>query len=122
MKIKIILLLLIGFLLSCTDSEDENNDIFNVTVLRQGDKCGLSTNHDSTLDFLVEFNENYNNLPNQSTRIYYASNLPEEFKVEGLQIRINFREPNNENPDEIMTCAEFTGGDDFPQIWVISVE
>ena len=122
MKIKIVLIFLLAIItFSSCNKDEEINSPFNATVLREGDKCGAG-NDTSTLDFLIEFNENFDNLPVQDERIYYASNLPEEFRAEGLQVTITFREPNYENTEEVMFCDTVTGGDDFPQIWVISVE
>lgn len=95
-------------MLSCNndnDTQEENEP--NAKVLRIGEDCGNS--------YLIQLNDN--NIPSNSTNnIFYEINLPEEFKMNDLEININFRLPND---NEIMNC---TGqGITYPQIYIESV-
>jgi len=122
MKFKILNLLLIisiGLIISCDsdDYNDESNDSFNVTVLREGNKCGIRDEIPGTLDYLIEFDNNTTDLPISNQRIYYAANLAENLRTENLQINITFREIN-EN-DEVI-CATFIGGDEYPFIYILT--
>jgi len=71
---------------------------------------------------LIEFHENYPDLPDANTRIYYASNLPEAYKTAGLEVHVLYRQPNYNNEDEVLFCILCDGGDDYPQIWITSAE
>ena len=125
MKIRILNLLLIMSLvlfMNCDNDDEnssENDNSFNVTVLRQGNKCGIIDNDSDTIDYLIEFSENATNLPIENNTIYYAANLPENYKVNDILINITFRDIN-EN-DEIL-CAAFIGGDEYPFIYILSAE
>jgi len=88
----------------------EVNKPFNATatVLGKGQDCGA---------FLIRFDDDVANLPNNGwDNIYYASNLPEEYKVEGIEINAEFRNPEG---DEFMACTAFGPG--YPQIHVVKV-
>lgn len=122
MKTKITTLLLtlsIVLFFNCSNDDDSNTN-FNATVLRQGNKCGIDDdNSSSTLDYLIEFNENVTNLPIEGTKIYYAANLPEDFKIEGLELNITFRDLNE---DELVICDTSIGGDEYPFIYVLTAQ
>lgn len=110
---KTLILTFISFfmLLSCSNSDDENtNDLINnAKVLRVGMDCGNT--------YLIKFNNDYSNIPQNTTEnTFYAINLPEQYKVENLEIFINFRLPNE---NEIMNCT--TEDIAYPQIYVVSV-
>lgn len=92
------------------ESNNQNStNSFNAKVLYQGADCGDT--------FLIQFDENVSNVPNNNTNnIFYALNLDEQYKVEGLDINVDFREPYDE---EIMACT--TAGVGFPQIFIEQV-
>ena len=107
---KVIILILRIFLATSCSSGDGNSISFNATVLARGQDCGNS--------FLIQFNEDIDNIPtNSSGNIFYEINLPEEYKIENLQVSIEFREPTN---DELMSCSSM--GTSYPQIYIESVE
>lgn len=97
-------------LLSCSNNDDANNMINNAKVLRVGMDCGNT--------YLIQFFDSYSDVPQNTTQnIFYAINLPEQYKVENLEIYINFRQPNE---NEIMSC---TSEDiSYPQIYIENVE
>lgn len=97
------------FLLSCNKT-DNQNDTFNAKVLHTGLDCGNSC--------LIKFYDGVNNVPANSTdNIFYEINLPEQYKINGLDINVNFRTPNN---DELMGCT--TMDITYPQIFIINVD
>ena len=110
---KSIFLTFISFfmLLSCSNSDDENsnNVLNNAKVLRVGMDCGNT--------YLIKFINNSNNIPQNTTQnTFYAINLPEQYKVENLEVNINFRLPNE---NEIMNCTSEDIA--YPQIYIESV-
>jgi len=83
-----------------------NENSFNAKVLYKGIDCGDT--------FLIQFNNNAINVPENFTdNIFYAINLPQQYKIEGLEININFRKPYD---NEIMACSMM--GITYPQIFV----
>ena len=119
MKTKITLVLLtLSFILcfNCSNDDDVNTN-FNAIVLRQGGSCGIDDDNGDTIDYLIEFNENITDLPIENTCIYYADNLPEAFKKEGLEINITYRDLNE---DELVICT--TLQETHPFIYVLTVE
>ncbi|MGB1393045.1 MAG: hypothetical protein ACPH4O_03935 [Flavobacteriaceae bacterium] len=105
---KTIILILSVFLATSCSSDDKIS--FNATVLEKGQDCGNS--------FLIQFNEDIDNIPaNNNENIFYEINLPEEYKIENLQITVEFREPTN---DELMSCSSM--GQSYLQIYIESVE
>ncbi len=92
------------------EDDEATLNSFNATVLSVGIDCGDS--------FLIKFNDDVENLPeNNFDNVFYEINLPIEYKVEGLQINVTFREPTNE---ELMICSSF--GFLYPQIFIVSVD
>ena len=109
---KRIILTIIGltFIIISCNKDETNDNIFNATVLGKGMDCGNS--------FLIKFNNDISGLPvNNFDNTFYEINLPEEFKTEGKKIKVEFREPEN---DEIMVCT--TMGIGYPQIYITKVE
>ena len=111
---KRIILIFIGLtflIISCSEKVTEiNEDPFNATVLYQGMDCGKA--------FLIQFNNNVSGLPmNTRDNIFYAINLPEEYKINGKKIKVEFREPFN---NEIIVCTAMGPG--YPQIYITKVE
>jgi len=49
--------------------------------------------------------------------IYYANNLPEAYKQNGLKIQVNCRQPKN---DELPACTML--GISYPHVYVISAQ
>tara|TARA_B110000093_G_C12894679_1_gene377674 strand:+ start:699 stop:1073 length:375 start_codon:yes stop_codon:yes gene_type:complete len=117
--LNLLLIITIVFITSCNSDDDneETNDSFNVTVLREGNKCGIVDDITGTLDYLIEFDQNATDLPVSNQTIYYAANLPENYRTENLQINITFREIN-ENEEAI--CATVIGGDEYPFIYILT--
>ena len=98
-------------LLSCSNNDDNSDSLINnATVLRVGMDC------DNT--YLIKFVDGYSNTPQNSTQnTFYAINLPEEYKIENLEIHIDFRLPNK---TDILNC---TSQDiSYPQIYIENVE
>ena len=110
---KIFFLTFISFfmLLSCSNSDDiTENTANNAKVLRVGIDCGNT--------YLIKFFDSYSDIPQNTTQnTFYAINLPEQYKVENLEIHINFRQPTE---NEIMNCTseDIT----YPQIYIENVE
>ena len=97
---------------SCSEKVTEINEDqpFNATVLGMGMDCGKT--------YLIQFNDNVDGLPKNSfDNICYAINLPEEFQIEGKKIKVEYREPFN---DEIMMCTAMGPG--YHQIFITKAE
>lgn len=110
--ISITILTVLISLTSCEKVEPQltEQNTFNAVVKSKGLDCGNT--------FLIEFNEDVQNLPNNTMdNIYYAINLPDEYKVEGTEINVVFRQPEDE---EYIACT--TMGTTYPQIYIISVD
>jgi len=108
MKRIILSFILLSFIfISCDKDDDQTKEEqFNATVIGQGLDCGNS--------YLIKLNEGASGLPENSfDNIFYEINLPEEYKVEGKLIYVEFRLPNN---DEYMMCT--TLGIGYPAIYV----
>lgn len=97
-------------MLSCNNSDDnDNQENFNAIVLTQGLDCGDS--------YLIQFNDNAENVPSNTTdNIFYEINLPEDYRVNNLEINVTFRLPNE---NELMNCT--SQDDAYPQIYIESV-
>lgn len=111
MKTLILTLLSFSMLLSCSNNYDNSDNLnYNAKVLRVGMDCGDT--------YLVKFFDGYSNIPQNTTQnTFYSINLPEQFKIENLEIYINFRLPNE---NEILNCTseDIT----YPQIYIEKVE
>lgn len=96
---------------SCHKNEKETTEnSFNVTVIGQGPDCGNA--------YLIRFNSDIPGIPENSfDNTFYEINLPDESKIDGKKISIEFREPEN---GELMSCA--TRGIDYPQVYITKVE
>ena len=100
---------LLFILISCSKN-DANRNTFNAKVIGKGIDCGNS--------YLLKFNDDVFGLPeNVFDNVFYEINLPEEFKVDGKEIYVEFREPDN---DEIMVCT--MAGPGYPQVVITKVE
>jgi hypothetical protein len=110
MKIIIFIIISLTFIIISCNNDEANDDIFNATVMGKGLDCGDS--------FLIKFNNVVSGLPvNNFDNTFYEINLPEEYKTEGKKIKVEFREPKN---DEVMVCT--TLGIGYPQIYITKVE
>jgi hypothetical protein len=110
MKTLILTLLSFSMLLSCSNSDDNSDNLNNAKVLRVGMDCGDT--------YLVKFFDGYSNIPqNTAQNTFYAINLPEEYKIENLEIHINYRLPNE---NEILNCTSEDIA--YPQIYIENVE
>jgi hypothetical protein len=110
MKTLILTLLSFFMLLSCSNSDDNSDNLNNAKVLRVGMDCGNT--------YLVKFFDSYSNIPqNTAQNTFYAINLPEEYKIENLEIHINYRLPNE---NEILNCTSEDIA--YPQIYIENVE
>ncbi len=111
---KTLILSLVIFLTfsSCSNSDDTASQSitnFNAKVLYKGVDCGDN--------FIIQFNSNAINIPTNTTNnIFYEINLPNQYRVNNLDIYVTFRQPNN---NEIMNCT--TQGISYPQIYIESV-
>ncbi len=112
-KINIILILIIGVLVLGGCGKDDKNipqNDFNAKVLGVGVDCGDT--------YLIQFYESAENVPNNDTKnVFYAINLPDEYKKKDLDIFIIFREPNDK---EIPNCTMLDIA--YPQIYVEKVQ
>ena len=111
---KKIILILIGLtfiFISCNKNENETNEISpNATVIGKGLDCGNS--------YLIKFNDDFSGIPKNSlNNTFYEINLPDEFEIEGKQVYIEFREPED---GELMVCT--TMGPGYYQIYITKVE
>jgi hypothetical protein len=107
-RIRLIFIIMSLLAISCCKNEIEN-EWSNVTVIGKGLDCGNT--------FLIQFDENVTGLPdNTSNKTFYAVNLPEEYKVSGKKIIVEFREPNT---SEMIVCT--TMGIGYPQIYITKV-
>jgi hypothetical protein len=111
-KIFFVSILLCGvFLMSCKKDDDKakaKDFKFEATVISKGLDCGET--------FLISLkNLETNSAIEDGT--YYADNLEAEYKVEGLKIYLNCRNPNN---DELLPCT--TLGPSYPHVVVLDSE
>jgi len=110
MKRIIFIIISLTFIIISCNKDETHDDIFNATVLGKGLDCGNS--------FLIKFNNGVPGLPvNNFDNTFYEINLPEEYKTEEKKIKVEFREPKN---DEAMACT--TLGIGYPQIYITKVE
>lgn len=102
-------LLLTGFifLLTSCHNDDDHNDLFNAVVIGKGLDCGDL--------FLIKFNDDIAGLPNSVDNIYYELNLPDKLKVEGKEIKVEFRKLKE---SEYFPCT--TLGTGYSAIYIIS--
>lgn len=96
-------------LYNCNKTEDLTNDFFSAIVLQRGQDCGNT--------FLIDFKEDVFSVTGDSTTIYYANALPNEYKEEGMNVKIKFRLLSEQ---ELFAC--FTSGIPFPHIVVTEVK
>ncbi len=118
-NVKVIFFLTVFFLFSTGSCEKEEleNEWFNAEVLGMGIDCGDT--------FLINLMEGDREKIFQILKIerdawfptYYAFNLPNEFKIEGLQVRVKFRRLT---PDEDVPCTFM--GPTFGHIWIKKIE
>jgi len=107
-RIRLIYILMSLLVMSCCKNEVEN-EWSNAIVIRKWLDCGNT--------FLIQFDEDVTGLPdNNSNRTFYAVNLPEEYKVSGKKINVEFREPNS---SEMIVCT--TMGIGYLQIYITKV-
>ena len=110
MKNFIFLLVSLSFLvISCDKNNPDDSTYVKATVLGKGLDCGNS--------FIIKFDEAVTGLPQNAENTFYEINLPEDYKVEGKEIMVEFRIPE---PDEIMVCT--TMGIAYPQIFITKVK
>ena len=104
-----ILFLSLVMLLTLGCSNDENDKIYNATVIGVGPDCGNS--------YLIKFEKNASGVPtNTSQNIFYEINLPSQYKVNDLKLNITFRPPTN---NEIIACTSRDYA--YPQIFIENV-
>lgn len=95
--------------IACNNDDTTNVNTVNATILYKGADCNDT--------FLIKFNNNTNNVPTNTTEnIFYAINLPNQYKINNLQVNVTFRLPYE---NEIMNCT--TVGITYPQIYIINV-
>ena len=107
-KISLILIGITFLLFSC-NKDDNIKELFDATVIGKGLDCGDS--------FLIKFNENVIGLPSTIDNTFYEINLPNEFKVDGKQIKVDFRETKD---DEYLICTNLGPG--YNAIYIISAK
>ena len=116
--LRIILFISIFFLIGSVGCEKQEleNEWFNAEVLGTGMDCGSI----HLINFMEGDREKIFQILGKEDAFfptYYALNLPNEFKIEGLQVRIKFRRPT---PDEDVGCT--TMGPGFGHIWIKEIE
>lgn len=102
------ILITVSFLTSCekeNDTGDLDNFQFEATVISKGLDCGEA--------FIISLTnrEKDSSIENGT---YYADNLDSDFKVPGLKILLNCREPNS---DELYACTMM--GPTYPHMIVL---
>lgn len=112
-KVNLLIIAVLAVFISCND-DDKVDGPFNAVVLRAGN-CGVDDNISSATDYLIELNEDFVQFPVENNTIYVAENLPEEFKVEGLEINVAFRDLTD---DEVVICPDVEGLEVFPFIYI----
>jgi hypothetical protein len=106
-SLSVVLLFLSGLVLATCEKDRTEYD-FEAIVLSIGTDCG---------DTWIISLTNLTGDPEIADNTYYADNLPEEFKIEGLEIKLDCRLPEN---DEYYACT--TLGPAFPHIAVTGCE
>ena len=107
MKKIILSFILLSFILSSCEKEEDKT--FNATVIGPGLDCG---------SYLIRLNEELSGfIQNSFDNTFYEINLPEEQKVKGKLIYVEFRLPEN---NELMVCK--TLGFSYPQIYITKAE
>ncbi len=97
-------------IISCSkNNQDDLSAYADATVLGKGLDCGNS--------FLIKFDNNVTGLPENFDHIFYEINLPDEYKIEGKKIKVEFRDPES---DEMMACT--TMGIGYPEIFITKVQ
>lgn len=97
------------FFISCEKDDDKvapEGFQFEATVINKGMDCGET--------FIISLKSIETN-SNIEDGTYYADKLNSDFKVTGLKIYLNCREPNNK--DEIYACTMM--GPTYPHVTVI---
>ena len=102
-SLSVILLFLSGLVLTTCEKDRTEYD-FEAIVLSIGPDCGNT--------WIISLT-NLDGDPEIADSTYYADNLPEEFKIEGLEIKPDCRLPEN---NEYYACT--TLGPAFPHIVV----
>lgn len=102
------ILITVSFLVGC-DTGNETDEIdsfqFEAKVISKGLDCG------ETFIISLQSRDEDSNIEDGT---YYADNLDSDFKVSGLKILLNCREPNN---DELYACTMM--GPTYPHVIVI---
>jgi hypothetical protein len=107
-------LLILALLLYSCHKEKNTTDPefpFSAEVLGPNPDCGIYSIK------ITEGNENVISIIGSTSpdSVYIANNLPEEFKIRGLKIKLNFRKPENSN-NELGACTAMGPG--YPWIFV----
>jgi len=99
-------------LTSCSKvaTKDGNvNVYFKATVLGQGLDCGNT--------FLIQFDKEVTDIPiGWWNNVYYADNLPEEYKIKEKRIEVQFRPLKD---DEKYICTHMGPG--YPHVYIVKV-
>jgi len=95
-------------LLQFCDSTESANFDFEATVVGQGMDCGDM--------FLIDL-VNLTGEDAISNGRYYADDLPERYKIQGMEIKLNCRFPNE---DELYACTTFGSG--FSHVYVLELK
>lgn len=90
---------------SC-ESDDNETQYYDAVVVKKGLDCGDS--------FLVKLDESVSGFESIDNT-FYEINLPNNFKIENKELRIQIRKPKN---DEYLICT--TLGSGYSSIFVVS--
>lgn len=108
--LKYSILLFYLFIIGCSNNEDDLI-YYNATVLGEGINC--------TGTYVIKFDEDTEGLVNDNfDGHYYALNLPEEYKVDNLEIKVSFRQPRTN--EYIVECAIVGPG--YPYIYILGIQ
>lgn len=105
---QILLFIMIALLFSYCEKREEKSFQFQAIVGNKGIDCGDT--------YLIDLT----NISGDSTiknGVYYAFNLPENMKIQGIEILFNCRVPKY---DEIRACSMM--GPTYPHIWISDVQ
>lgn len=107
-KTLIVLGLVVSMIMGLGACKTESNN-YNAKVIGKGMDCGNA--------YLIQLYSSNTNIPENSTNnVFYAVNLPEQYQVKDLEIRVVFRIPSKE---ELLNCSAQDIA--YPQIYIEQV-
>ena len=107
---KVVLVFSLLTLISCNKEDDVIYEVLpNARVVSVGIDCGDS--------YLIQFIDDFTELPQTINNTYYEINLPDEYKIDGIEIYVDYRMLE---PDEALICT--TLGPAYTVLYIISAQ